>query len=248
MKPPPLQGRSAYTCAQTGKKKKKKYILKVEQDGTLLGQLAVDKVQAGGREAVGVGDEGGAEGQVGGGAVLGDGLAGGVGEQGADLAGVEQGDEGAEAGDGAAAEGAAAEAAVLPLGPGAGDEEGEDGAGDEREGADEARDLAGGEPRAGVARHGCPSLCDGGSSSCSPPSLFLLVLAGWLRWDTEENRPLVVVVIIISAGGGDPRGRERERGRRGGARRPAVASKCSGYLFVHGDGEGGVLAGWMATG
>lgn len=100
-------------------------------------------MQSRGREATFIGDEDRVVGQLVGGAVLVDAVAGGVGDQGADLAGAEDADDGADAGGGVAAEGTGAEAgAVFPLQKGAGDEKGEDGAGDDGEGGDEAGEFA----------------------------------------------------------------------------------------------------------
>lgn len=117
----------------------KERVLEIQHDGTVLLQLAADEVEPRRREPVLVLHQDGPVRQVRRGAVLFYGLARRVGDQGADLPRVQQADDGPEARDGVAPQRPdAEEAAILPLQPGAGQDEGDDGAGDEREGDDQA--------------------------------------------------------------------------------------------------------------
>lgn len=153
MKPPPLRC-GQYYWGEEKSSSRHSDILKVQQDGALLRQLAVDEVQHGRWEAICVLDQYGLVCQVIGGTVVGDGLAGGVGHEDPELPGLEQADGRAETSGGVAPQGPGAQDALPPLSPRVGEEEGQDGAGDGGEDAEQAGDLAGGEFWAGVARHG----------------------------------------------------------------------------------------------
>lgn len=124
-----------------------------------MGQLAVDEVQHGRREAIGVVDQHGLVCQVICGTVLSHRLAGCVGDKDAELGGLQQADGGAEAGGGVAPEGPGAQDALPPLAVRVGEEEGQYGAGDCGEDPEQAGKLTGGELWAGVARHGLPFPC-----------------------------------------------------------------------------------------